>query len=223
MATLVSLRSRVKLYLTKNFVNMHSINDAGIDQAIDDAYKRVAFETDTLSAVYTLTTVANQISYDLDPGMMMVSRVYNDYDGTAGAVDYGDDLDEISPRLLDGVAEYGTPTEYWIEPAVTAVRAGKIYFHPVPSTAGQTIRVLALKYPETLSEDTIRTATDLPVIFDQAIVFGAVSQLGAIGPGLPNIRYYMSEHRRLIELTRQKFSVSSRNRNYATVYRETWE
>lgn len=213
---LQTARDQVSLNLTEDFMSMYNIREDNIDLAINQIYTKLAFNTKTIRNTYTISTVANQASYPLDNEWNLITRVHYDYDSTSGSGDYGEDLEEVSPKEYEGDMEYGTPTKYWLEQP-HAKGLATIWFYKIPNTV-VTIRVQAIKYPELLSADT--DTFKLQQIFDEIIIDGATAKLGAIGKGIPRLRSFESRFQNNMEEARILLSESSLNRTYKVPYRD---
>lgn len=215
-------RSQVLINLTQPFADKYRIYSDVIDNTLLRIYDDLALGTQMLQRNFTITTVANQASYDLDSDMALILRVYYDYDSTSGSADYGDEVEEVSYRELEGTAEYGKPTQYWVEGLHHGASGkSKIWFNPIPDTASLTIRILAIEYPDLISANTDTFNFKRGV--DLALIQGATAELGAIGEGIPNLAYFVSNYNARKGELRKLVRSGSPGRSYRTRYRETWD
>lgn len=209
------------LHLTQPFMMAYNITEPHVDAALNDIYSQIASLTGSLRKTFDITTVANQNGYALtSESALFIERVSYDIDDTAGSGDYGDDLTEISPLDPTGVMTYGIPTEYWLE-QLRHRDNRKIYFNPIPSTAGVSIRVWATILGTELSSDTDNF--QFLSYYNEVIVYGAVRMLGAVGNGIPNLQHYNAQYELNLERIRRYIEERQPNKTYCTTYRETWQ
>lgn len=141
-----------------------SLGDRGVgndrlDIWINQAYEEVAtaIEFEAAQASTTLTTVLNQASYSLPAGLL----------GIRGIVDETNDRNLVRMDWQEYLRKNpdsdvnGEPT-HWVR------HNDKVYLHPTPDTAGETLSLYYEKELTALSSGSDKTA--IPGMWDKAIL-----------------------------------------------------
>jgi hypothetical protein len=215
-------RARVSLNLGTPFMMANGIQPNNVDQAINEVYTRIAFNTKSVESQFTLTADGSE-SYPLDSQFMMIKQVLYDYDAET---QYGLEVEEVARGFAmedDDVSleeDYEEAEMYYWLTSPHDREKGRIWFHPKPLT-GKVILLLATVYPDFMVSDT--DTPRLKQICDSLIINGATMDLGNIGEGIPNRIYYERQFVKDSEEARRLLSKSSSNRFSRVSYRETWQ
>ena len=156
---------------------------------------------------YTAVSVASQQEYEQPDRVISIKRV--EYNGRK--------LDPIDFRQLDsvnlgpnGVAVTGTPMYYYWWDNVLGL-------HPIPATAGLTIKVYTFDLP---SFPSSTTTLEIPTQYHSALVFGVRSLMSPKELGHPNTAYYSAEWEKAVKDVISSERKRKRGDKYRTVQRE---
>jgi hypothetical protein len=218
---LSQIRGQVQLNLTNPFITRYGITEDFIDQKTNQYYRLLAFDTKTVENNYTYTTIAETYSLPLDNEFQLIKRVLYDY---ISGTQQGYELQEVTPGYSSddedqGTYDTGTPSVYWLEQPHTKGK-GKIWFNP-PLASGKIVRIYAIKYPKLVTGES--GTFQLKDIFETALVQGVTKELGAIGEGIPNLKYFENNYLYNLEKIKEILFEPSANRRRKVSYRESWQ
>jgi hypothetical protein len=154
-------------------------SDAELYNHLYFAIQRLCREGLVIQNRYTTTSVADQQEYSRPTRASQIKRV--EYDSRK--------LMPLDFRLLDSVnldttdVPTGTP-QYFVE------FDDVLILHPIPSTAGLTIKIYTYDYP---AFPTATGTLEVPVQYHDALVFGVRALMSPKELGHPNTGFYNDE------------------------------